>query len=587
MRKFLYSLLGTVAGIWISAFIGVALLLLIMGVAVASGTSQKPISVSDDSVLQIDLSGTIVDRATSANLMDQIYGQAETTISLSDIVDAIQAAKDDSRIDGVLLKCGNLSVGTAQAQAIIAALQDFKESGKWVYSYADTYTQGAYYIASVSDSLFLNPIGMIDIHGLSSTTIYFKDLLSKIGVEAQVVKVGTYKSAVEPYILSGMSDANREQQQYFLGNIWGFMKESIAKNRKVSPDSVNSWAESYVFAKNADYYKAKGIIDATKYEHQLFDDIATVTGKSEKPDMITVADYIAVAESPLKKANKNALNIAVLYAQGEITESADDGITSERLVPEILKLAKNESIDGLILRVNSGGGSAYASEQIWEALEQFKAISGKPFYVSMSDMAASGGYYISCGAKKIYAEPTTLTGSIGIFGIIPNIQPLLKDKLGVNTYTVSTGQGAMPSIMEPMTQSQRDAMQAYVNNGYELFVKRCAEGRGKSIDEIKAVAEGRVWDGQSALNHGLVDKLGGLDVALSDMAAELGEDIYYVTEYPAVKTKWWEMLISMDQELNAAVNASEFATASYCINALKNVKNISPLQCRADYIKLH
>lgn len=587
MRKFLYSLLGTVAGIWISAFIGVALLLLIMGVAVASGTSQKPISVSDDSVLQIDLSGTIVDRATSANLMDQIYGQAETTISLSDIVDAIQAAKDDSRIDGVLLKCGNLSVGTAQAQAIIAALQDFKESGKWVYSYADTYTQGAYYIASVSDSLFLNPIGMIDIHGLSSTTIYFKDLLSKIGVEAQVVKVGTYKSAVEPYILSGMSDANREQQQYFLGNIWGFMKESIAKNRKVSPDSVNSWAESYVFAKNADYYKAKGIIDATKYEHQLFDDIATVTGKSEKPDMITVADYIAVAESPLKKANKNALNIAVLYAQGEITESADDGITSERLVPEILKLAKNENIDGLILRVNSGGGSAYASEQIWEALEQFKAISGKPFYVSMSDMAASGGYYISCGAKKIYAEPTTLTGSIGIFGIIPNIQPLLKDKLGVNTYTVSTGHGAMPSIMEPMTQSQRNAMQAYVNNGYELFVKRCAEGRGKSIDEIKAVAEGRVWDGQSALKHGLVDKLGGLDVALSDMAAELGEEIYYVTEYPAVKTKWWEMLISMDQELNAAVNASEFATASYCINALKNVKNISPLQCRADYIKLH
>lgn len=587
MRKFLYSLLGTVAGIWISAFIGVALLLLIMGVAVASGTSQKPISVSDDSVLQIDLSGTIVDRATSANLMDQIYGQAETTISLSDIVDAIQAAKDDSRIDGVLLKCGNLSVGTAQAQAIIAALQDFKESGKWVYSYADTYTQGAYYIASVSDSLFLNPIGMIDIHGLSSTTIYFKDLLSKIGVEAQVVKVGTYKSAVEPYILSGMSDANREQQQYFLGNIWGFMKESIAKNRKVSPDSVNSWAESYVFAKNADYYKAKGIIDATKYEHQLFDDIATVTGKSEKPDMITVADYIAVAESPLKKANKNALNIAVLYAQGEITESADDGITSERLVPEILKLAKNENIDGLILRVNSGGGSAYASEQIWEALEQFKAISGKPFYVSMSDMAASGGYYISCGAKKIYAEPTTLTGSIGIFGIIPNIQPLLKDKLGVNTYTVSTGHGAMPSIMEPMTQSQRNAMQAYVNNGYELFVKRCAEGRGKSIDEIKAVAEGRVWDGQSALKHGLVDKLGGLDVALSDMAAELGEEIYCVTEYPAVKTKWWEMLISMDQELNAAVNASEFATASYCINALKNVKNISPLQCRADYIKLH
>lgn len=587
MKKFLYSFLGTVAGIWISVFLGILLLFLLIGVAATSTTSKMPVTISDDSILSIDLSGSVVDRASSGNLMDQIYGQAESTINLNDLVDAIAAAKDDKHIKGIYLHCGALSTGMAQAQAIVRALEDFKKSDKWVYSYADSYSQGSYFIASVADSVFLNPIGMIDIHGLSSTTVYFKDLLDKIGVEAQVVKVGTYKSAVEPFILSGMSEANREQQEYFLGNIWSFMKESIGNNRRVAADSVNSWANGYIFAKNAKYYKAKGLIDGIKYEHQMEKMLAEVTGKDEKPNLISYADYASAVESPIKKSTKNAKNIAVLYALGDITESAEEGIASDRLVPVILDLANNKDIDGLILRVNSGGGSAYASEQIWEAFEQFKAISKKPFYVSMSDMAASGGYYISCGANKIYAEPVTLTGSIGIFGIIPNVQPLLKDKLGVNTFTVSTNAGSMPNLLEPMTQSQRDAMQSYVNNGYELFVSRCAKGRGKTVDQIKAVAEGRVWDGQSALKHGLVDKLGGLNDAIRDMALELGEESYYITAYPAVKVKWWEMLMDMDQDFDMAVSASDFATASYCVKAFRNIRNIAPLQCRADYIKLH
>lgn len=587
MKKFLYSFLGTIAGIWVSVILGTLLIFLTIGVIAASGDSKGSVKIKDDSILHLQLNGTVADRASTRNLIDELYGSETATINLNDIVDAIAAAKDDDRIKGIYLDCGGMSVGLAQAQAIIKALDDFKKSGKWVFSYADTYSQGDYYVASASDSLFINPIGMIDIHGLSSTTMYFKDLLDKIGVEAQVVKVGTYKSAVEPFILDGMSDANREQQEHFLGNIWKYMKERLAQRRKVPTDSIDSWANGFSFAHSGVYYQKEGLVDGVKYRHQMEKMMADKTGKEKEPSLIAYTDYLTAAESPLKKHKDSGKNIAVLYALGDITESGSDGIASDRLVPVILDLADNENIDGLILRVNSGGGSAYASEQIWEALEQFKAKSKKPFYVSMSDVAASGGYYISCGADKIYAEPLTLTGSIGIFGIIPNIQPLLKDKLGVNTATVSTNKGNFPSIMEPMSEGQRAAMQSYVDNGYELFVGRCAKGRKRSVDQIKAIAEGRVWDGQSALKNGLVDKLGGLDDALADMTKALGADTYYITEYPEVKNKWWEMLLEMDPEMQSAVAGNDMAAASYCLKVMRQIRTIYPLQARMDYIRIN
>lgn len=587
MKKFLYSFLGTIAGIWVSVILGTLLIFLTIGVIAASGDSKGSVKIKDDSILHLQLNGTVADRASTRNLIDELYGTETATINLNDIVDAIAAAKDDDRIKGIYLDCGGMSVGLAQAHAIIKALDDFKKSGKWVFSYADTYSQGDYYVASAADSLFINPIGMIDIHGLSSTTMYFKDLLDKIGVEAQVVKVGTYKSAVEPFILDGMSDANREQQEHFLGNIWKYMKERLAQRRKVPTDSIDSWANGFSFARNGVYYQKERLVDGVKYRHQMEKMMADKTGKEKEPSLIAYTDYLMAAESPLKKHKDSGKNIAVLYALGDITESGSDGIASDRLVPVILDLADNENIDGLILRVNSGGGSAYASEQIWEALEQFKAKSKKPFYVSMSDVAASGGYYISCGADKIYAEPLTLTGSIGIFGIIPNIQPLLKDKLGVNTATVSTNKGNFPSIMEPMSEGQRAAMQSYVDNGYELFVGRCAKGRKRSVDQIKAIAEGRVWDGQSALKNGLVDRLGGLDDALADMTKALGADTYYITEYPEVKNKWWEMLLEMDPEMQSAVAGNDMAAASYCLKVMRQIRTIYPLQARMDYIRIN
>lgn len=588
MKKFLYSFFGTIAGIWVSVFLGVILLFMTIGaIAVSSGSNSTPISIKDDSVLHLDLSGTVVDRQSPVSLMDQIYGNGASTVSLNDIVDAIAAAKDDKRIKGIFIDCKGLSIGVTQAQAVMKALEDFKTSQKFVYSYADTYTQGEYYLASVADSVFINPIGMIDIHGLSATTVYFKDFLDKIGVEAQVVKVGTYKSAVEPFILSTMSEANREQQNLFLSNIWSYMKETLAENRPIAANAIDSLANNFLFAKNTAFYQSNGLVDGVKYRHQMEKMLADETGKSDDPDLVNFSDYAKANISPLKKKFGNGTNIAVLYALGDITESDPQGIASDRLVPEILKLADDKSIDGLILRVNSGGGSAFASEQIWEALEQFKSISGKPFYVSMGDVAASGGYYISCGAKRIYAEPSTLTGSIGIFGIIPNIEPLLRDKLGVNSGTVKTNNGAMPTIIEPMTEQQRAAMQTYVDNGYELFVSRCAKGRNKTVEQIKAVAEGRVWDGRTALKHGLVDKMGGLHDAIADMAAELKAESYYVTEYPAITIKWWEALLDMNENIEISTIGTDLKMASQTFRALDRIKNISPLQCRMDYIRLN
>lgn len=586
MKKFLYSFLGTMAGIWLSVLLGGVLL--IFTIIALAGSSDTKSTVESGSVLRIDLSGIVVDQATVPSIMDVVQDNVDTQLSLSEIVQAIKNAKDDSRIEGILLDCKGASIGVSQCEDIINALKEFKTSDKWIWAYADTYTQTDYFVASAADSVFLNPIGMVDIHGLSGQVIFFKGLMDKIGVEAQIVKVGTYKSAVEPFMLTGMSDANRQQMTHYIGRIWDNMKQDIAKNRNTHADSVNSWADSYTFSLSAEDYLNLNIVDALKYTHELEELVAEKTQTTD-PKFIELEDYYTSISSSLKNTSASK-RIAVLYAVGDITEDGDDGIASDRLVPQIADLTEDESIDGLILRVNSGGGSAFASEQIWEALEQFKAKTGKPFYVSMGDMAASGGYYISCGADSIYASPYTLTGSIGIFGIIPNVEPLIKGKLGVNVETVETNTGNMPTLLQAMTGDQREAMQSYVDRGYELFVKRCADGRGMTIDQIKAIAEGRVWDGTSALENGLVDKLGGLQTAINDMAMTLGTDVENidVVEYPEVEDQWWKVLAELEK---SAVMASTLTGEGDLPQKLyqkleQRIRNIDPLQCRTNYVYL-
>lgn len=573
------SFLGTVAGIFVSGFlISIGLFILTVMAIVSSATHSK-YSVKDKSILYLDLSREIVEQPASLDIMAKLTNDGPSADVLYNIIDAIDAAADDDRIKGIFIDANGSSAGTAQRKAIIDALRRFKKSGKWIYSYGDVYSQGDYYIAaSASDCLYINPLASVDIHGLGGRMMFFKNLLDKIGVEMQVVKVGTYKSAVEPFILTEPSAASIEQQQLYLGNLWKDIRASIAKGRKVSADSVNAWANSFSFTFDATQIIRKRIADASAYRHEFIDKLKELTDIDKDDDLrlVTPAQYIT---SKPHKSHKTT--IAVLYASGDITESGKDGIASDRLVPEILELAENDDIDGLILRVNSGGGSAFASEQIWEALGEFKEMTGKPFYVSMSDYAASGGYYISCGADKIYAEPVTITGSIGIFGLIPNIRGLVTDKLGVATYPISTNPaGAQPDIFAPMTESQRAGMQSYVDRGYELFVKRVASGRKKTVEQIKAIAEGRVWDGREALRIGLVDKLGGLDTALADMARELGVESWSVERYPKTEDDVLTALLMMSDRMEQSALERKLGDVAEIYRTIESIRQYQGVQAR-------
>lgn len=573
------SFLGTVAGIFVSGFLISIGLFILTVLAIVSSATHSEYSVKDKSILYLDLSREIVEQPTSLDIMAKLTKDGPSADVLYNIIDAIDAAADDDRIKGIFIDANGSSAGTAQRKAIIDALRRFKKSGKWIYSYGDYYSQGDYYIAaSASDSLYINPLASVDIHGLGGRMMFFKNLLDKIGVEMQVVKVGTYKSAVEPFILTEPSAASIEQQQLYLGNLWKDIRASIAKGRKVSADSVNAWANSFSFTFDATQIIRKRIADASAYRHEFIDKLKELTDIDKDDDLrlVTPAQYIT---SKPHKSHKTT--IAVLYASGDITESGKDGIASDRLVPEILELAENDDIDGLILRVNSGGGSAFASEQIWEALGEFKEMTGKPFYVSMSDYAASGGYYISCGADKIYAEPVTVTGSIGIFGLIPNIRGLVTDKLGVTTYPISTNPaGAQPDIFAPMTESQRAGMQSYVDRGYELFVKRVASGRKKTVDQIKAIAEGRVWDGREALRIGLVDKLGGLDTALADMARELGVESWSVERYPKTEDDVLTALLMMSDRMEQSALERKLGDVAEIYRTIESIRQYQGVQAR-------
>ena len=403
----------------------------------------------------------------------------------------------------------------------------------------------------------------------------------------QVVKVGTYKSAVEPFILKESSEANRRQQLHYLSSLWSSVSSTIAAGRGVDTLAVNRWADSYSFSIDATGYVADSIADRTLYRHEFDELVVERSGldSDDSPRYVSIADYVKARTLSAYGFNKGKRRIAVLYALGDIVESGKGGIVSDELVPRILDLADDDDIDGLILRVNSGGGSAYASEQIWEALEQFKQRTGKPFYVSMGDMAASGGYYISCGADRIYADPLTLTGSIGIFGLIPDASKLLNDKIGITTSTVETNSGSFPTFTQPMPEAQRAAMQTMVNRGYELFVSRCADGRHMPVDSIKAIAEGRVWDGYTACRIGLVDRLGGLLDAINDMAQEIGaaEGEFQIREYPKLKFKWWEEMLTLGKNMKASMVRSELGEMAPLYDAAMQLKAIDPIQCRVEY----
>lgn len=588
LKRFFISLLGTIAGIWISFgllfFVGV-----IFAVVIGTQPNEK-VSIDKHSVLYLNLSGLITERQQAPSIFEELAGNENPTIALNEIVASVRAAADDKNIEGIFIEANGTLGGFASRTEIIQALRYFKDnSDKWVIAYGDSYTQGDYYVSSLADEIFINPMGGVDIHGIALTTYFYKNLLDKLGVKMQIIKVGTYKSAVEPYMLTDISEANREQQKLFTSQIWDDVASTIADNRATKPANVNLWADSLIMTEAPQTYVDRNIVTGVVYRHEVISMLKEKTGVDKDDDLklVSPATYCSATELPHTASSNN--NIAVLYAVGEIFDSGKDGIVGPEIIKQIEKIIEDDDNSGLILRVNSPGGSAFASEQIWEALQRYKK-TGRPFYVSMSDYAASGGYYISCGADKIYAQPTTLTGSIGIFGMIPCVQDLMTDKLGINKATVQTNPNAdFISLTTEMTPQQLHFMQNEINRGYETFTSRCADGRKMPLDSLKAIAEGRVWDGETALTLGLVDKLGNLNDAISDMASELGfTKKYTVNEYPRLKLSFWDRLEDLNiGTIRAGFMKNELGESYELYRKLEEIKRMEKVQARMEDMVLN
>ena len=591
MKKFILTVCGSLVGAFLALVVfGLCAVAVSFSIMAAFAKSEVQ-SIQDHSMLYIKLSGPIAERSAdasaAASVMAMVQGQNGTS-SLSDMVKAIEVAKTEKKIKGIYLDCQGAQASAATMRSLRNALLDFKASShKPVIAYGyQGYSQGDYYVATVADSVLLNPVGAVDVHGLAAVTPYFKTLLDKVGVKMQILRVGTYKSAVEPFMLDSISPANREQQSLFLGNVWRVMAGEMARSRDIAPAQFNAMADSLMLTMTAPALKASKLIDGTCYKPEMEDKIRRIAGL-EQDDDLRLASPELVASHYDNGSNKDGI-VAVVYAVGEIDGStgpmADgENIDSEKLVATIEELRNDDDVKGLVLRVNSPGGSAFGSEQIWRALEQFKR-AGKIFAVSMGDYAASGGYYISCGAQRIFADSTTITGSIGIFGMIPCAQELIENKLGVHMGVVKTNANADMAtdygiVSKAMTPVQLAAMQNYINRGYDLFTQRVASGRGVSQDSIKKIAQGRVWDGISARRIGLVDQFGSLTDAVDWVAkkASLNTGYYEVKEYPDLEVDLRAMLSSlygMKQQERLAQSMGMFYTYYRQLEAMAGRRHV-------------
>lgn len=549
LKKFFLIICGSFVGSFIAIMVAM-LCVLMLGVSISLSMGRDTATVKSHSILKIDLSGAVEERSeevSSVNELIAILQGSEKGTSLQDIERSLSVAMLNDNIDGVVLNCNGVQAAPATLRAIRKAIVNFKKSKKWVYAYGNMgFDQGDYYVATAADSIFINPVGAVDVHGMASCTPYFKKVLDNIGVEMQVIRVGAYKSAVEPYMLDAMSPENREQQQLYLGNIWGVIESEMADARKINRGAFNQYVDSILLVQPADTLIKRHLVDAKIYRPEFENRLRKLTNVKETDDLNFVSPQMLATNYDAGE-NKDGV-IAVVYACGEIDGGTPgEGIDSEQLVDCIGKLQRNDDVKALVLRVNSPGGSAFGSEQIWHALENFKK-AGKTFAVSMGDYAASGGYYISCGADRIFADSTTITGSIGIFGVIPCAQDLVENKIGVNVEVVKTNENAdllaMGVLSKRLTPAQRQSIQNSVNEGYELFTKRCADGRKVKQDSIKAIGGGRVWDGISAKKIGLIDQFGSLADAIEWTAKKAGLNTgYYSVEcYPTMEENMMAML---------------------------------------------
>lgn len=586
MKEFIKNVGATVVGIFVfTILVGAIGMMSLVGI-VASGSSAK--DVADNTVFVINLEGQLQERSVD-NPFSQYLGGAASTIGLDDLLDGIKKAKENDKIKGIYIEAGAFAPDSyASLQAVRKALVDFKKSGKWIVAYGDMYTQATYYVASVADKVYLNPSGQIDWHGLASQTMFLKDALAKFGVRMQVVKVGAYKSATEMFTGDKMSDANREQVTAFLGGIWQNVCQDVAKSRKVSVGQLNQYADNFITFAEPKSYVGMKLVDGLLYHDQLKDEVKKLM-KLGKDDDISTIGLAGIMNVPGGKEEGD--EIAVYYAYGDIVDGASGALSQSESVidgtkvsKDLENLADDDDVKAVVVRINSGGGSAYASEQIWRAIQLVKAK--KPVVVSMGGMAASGGYYMSCSANWIVAEPTTLTGSIGIFGMFPDMSGLVTQKLGVKFDEVKTNKNsAFGTMARPFSEEEMAYLSSYISRGYSLFRQRVADGRHMSVDAVEKVAQGHVWVGQDALKIKLVDQLGGLDDAVAKAAKLAKLDEYYTASYPG-KADWLDQFTSAMSSGSYIDNQMRVAMGEYysTFMLLKDINKQSAIQARIPYM---
>ena len=587
MKDFLKFTLATVTGIILSSIVLFIIgMVTLFGIMAASDTETI---VKKNSVMILDLNGTLVERTQEdpLGILSQLFNDDSNTYGLDDILSSIKKAKKNEDIKGIYLQANSLGTSYASLQEIRNALLDFKESGKFVIAYADSYTQGLYYLSSAADKVLLNPKGMIEWRGIASTPLFYKDLLQKIGVEMQIFKVGTYKSAVEPFIATEMSPANREQVTTFISSIWSQVTEGVSASRNIPVDSLKAYADRMLMFYPAEESVRCGLADTLVYRNDVRDYLKRLVDIDEDDNLslLGLGDMINVRKNVPKDKSGNI--IAVYYASGEITDypgsaTSEEGIVGSKVIRDLRKLKDNDDVKAVVLRVNSPGGSAFASEQIWYAVKELK--TKKPVIVSMGDYAASGGYYISCGADTIVAEPTTLTGSIGIFGMVPNVKELT-DKIGLSYDVVKTNKYAdFGNIMRPFSEGEKALLQMMVAEGYDTFITRCAEGRHTTKEAIEKIAEGRVWTGEAAKELGLVDELGGIDKALEIAVAKAGVGGYTIVSYPEKKDVLSSLLDTKPTNyVESQLLKSKLGEYYRQFGLLTNLKEQSMIQARVPF----
>lgn len=578
MKDFIKNVGATIVGIFLfGIIIGIFGVMSLVGM-VASGQATK--NVKENSVLVLKLQGDLQEQAQD-DVLGQLTGNTFNSLGMDAISSAIKKAKANKDIKGIYLETGILGADVAQLQELRDQLVDFKKSGKWIVAYSDNYTQGCYYLATAADKVYINPEGSINWHGIGSQPMFVKDLLAKFGVKMQVIKVGKYKSATEMFTEEKMSDANREQTQRYIQSLWDNMCKDVSKSRNISVAKLNDLADNGVFVANGKMLLAEKMVDGVKYADEMKAEVKKLLklDADKKISQLSIADMATVKE----EGNDGDDEIAVYYAYGDIVDSPAAGslfsnshaIVGNDVCKDLEELANDDNVKAVVIRINSGGGSAYASEQMWHQIDLLK--KKKPVVISMGGMAASGGYYMSCNANYIFAEPTTLTGSIGIFGVIPNFSDLATNKLGLKFDEVKTNRNALfGSQARMMNEEELTFLQGAITRGYHLFRQRVADGRKMTVDQVEQIAQGHVFTGEDALKIKLVDELGGLDKAVAKAADLAKTKSYYTQGYPA-PLDFFDQLLQESTDNGSYLDGKLKTSLGTLYEPMKMVNNITTM----------